>query len=406
MRYSSWIEGELARLADPRPIPRHDTVVLRPAVAALCLLLAAAGQLSPQSSLPDHAAEARQQAQARIATTASLRTLENATADAAAETEALARRKADADARLQAHAKALEPLLPLIERLSLYPAETLLTLRGDPQTALTGLLVLKGLAHQLETEAEALRAEQAEVARLSAALAAQDQRLAAAQSAQAEKAAGLDQQIAAAPVPEDPAAAAARSAAAQARQAPTLRAALTQLDLARRQDEARARAEAAAAERQRQDALAAEARQREAALVQPAGPGLGEAHGQLGAPVAGAVVKAWGEPGDAGPATGISYSPPPAARVAAPCGGRVVFAGPFRSFGQLMIIDCGGGFHFVLAGLDRLDAPVGRSVAAGEPIGVMPSWDPHNPGNRPSLYLELRQNGLPINPAPYLRSRS
>ena len=367
-------------------------------MVALCLLLTAAGQASPQASATDRAAEAR------IAATVSLRALENDTAAASTAIEALARRHADAQARLQAHAKSLQPLLPLIERLSLYPAETLLTTQGDPQAVLTGLLVLKGLAHQLESEAEGLRAEQAEVARLSQALAAQDGRLAVAQSAQAAQAAGLDQQLVAVPVPEDAAAIAARHAATQAGQAPTLRAALTQLDMARRQEEARAHTDAAAAERQRQDGLAA-ARQRQAALLQPAGPGLGEAHGRLGAPVAGTVVKAWGEPGDAGPAAGISYSPPPAARVAAPCGGRVVFAGPFRSFGQLMIIDCGGGYHFVLAGLERLDTPVGRAVEAGEPIGVMPSWDPHATGPRPLLYVELRHNGAPINPAPYLRSR-
>ena len=120
----------------------------------------------------------------------------------------------------------------------------------------------------------------------------------------------------------------------------------------------------------------------------------------------GQVVKTFGEPGDAGPASGISYEAPPAARVSAPCGGRVVFAGPFRSFGQLMIIDCGGGYHFVLAGLDRLDVPVGRPVQPGEPVGVMPAWDPRTPGTRPLLYLELRQNGQPINPAPFLRGRS
>ena len=161
-----------------------------------------------------------------------------------------------------------------------------------------------------------------------------------------------------------------------------MRAALTQLDVTRRQDEARARADAALAERQRQDAAAAEARRRQAAWRSRLAPGW-TAHGQLGAPVAGSVIKAFGEPGDAGTTTGISYAVPPSARVSSPCGGKVVFAGPFRSFGQLMIVDCGGGYHFVLAGLDRLDVAVGHPVQLAEPLGVMPAWDPRNPAAAP-----------------------
>ena len=355
-------------------------------------------------------AEAKRLALARVAAAAALRNLEQATADAATTMNDLARRRADAEGRLQARSAELVPLLPLIERLSLYPAETLLAVPGGPEASLTGLLVLKGMARQLETDAEAVRTEQLEVARLTEAMAKQERHLSAAQSAQAVEAAELDRQITDAQArgkeAEDAAAEADRRAADQASQADTLRAALSSLDVARRQDEAKAKADAAQAERQRQDAAASDARRRQVALAQPAGPGLGEAHGQLGSPVVGTVVKAFGEPGDAGATTGISYAVPPSARVAAPCDGKVVFAGPFRSYGQLMIIDCGGGYHFVLAGLDRLDVSVGRPVQSGEPIGVMAAWDPRVPANRPLLYLELRQQGLPINPAPYLRARS
>ncbi len=356
------------------------------------------------------AAEESRLAAQRVTAAAALRSVESATADAAAGMEALSRRRADAETRLQARAAQLAPLLPLIERLSLYPAETLLAVPAPPQQSLTGLLVLRGLARQLELDAQALRAEQAEVARLTAEMTRQEHRLTEAQTAQAAAAAVLDRQIADAQArgraAEDAAAASDRRAAEQASQADSLRAALAQMDLVRKQDEARARADAAAAERQRQDLAATEARRRQVALTQPAGPGLGEARGQLGSPVAGQVVKTFGEPGDAGPASGISYGAPPAARVSSPCGGRVVFAGPFRSFGQLMIIDCGGGYHIVLAGLDRLDVPVGRPVQPGEPLGVMPAWDPRVPGSRPLLYVELRQNGQPVNPAPFLRGRS
>jgi septal ring factor EnvC (AmiA/AmiB activator) len=80
-----------------------------------------------------------------------------------------------------------------------------------------------------------------------------------------------------------------------------------------------------------------------------------------------------------------------------------VFAGPFRSFGLLVILDCGGGAHFVLAGMDRLDVEVGRAVRAGEPVGVMAGWDPQAAGPRPALYVELRRGEQTVDPAPWLR---
>jgi len=109
---------------------------------------------------------------------------------------------------------------------------------------------------------------------------------------------------------------------------------------------------------------------------------------------------------EAGPSSGLSYQAAPGARVFSPCRGRVVFAGPFRSFGQLVIVDCGGGYHFVLAGFDRIDLSVGQAVASGAPVGVMPDWNPRTSGGRPSLYVELRRSGQAVNPAPFLRGRS
>jgi septal ring factor EnvC (AmiA/AmiB activator) len=60
----------------------------------------------------------------------------------------------------------------------------------------------------------------------------------------------------------------------------------------------------------------------------------------------------------------------------------------------------------VLAGLDRLDVAAGASVRPGEPVGVMPTWDPHTPGNRPSLSVQLRHGGRPIDPSAWLKARS
>ncbi len=362
------------------------------------------------------AAEEQRLAAQRVAAAARLRQAETATAAAAQRMEDLSSRQRDIQARLAARAADMVPLLPLIERLQLYPAETLLAAPTDPETALTGVLVLRGLARQLETDAKALRREQAELDRTRQEIEQQTPVLNAAQAAQAAQAAELDRQIAATASGKreamGEAVAAARRAADLAARAEGLRAVIAAIEAERRAEEKRAREEAAAAERMKHTQAAQAARERQAALARPTGSGTIAATarpgGQLLVPVAGRVSRHWGDRTDAGPATGITYQPPPSARVVAPCSGRVVFGAPFRSFGLLLIIDCGGGYHTVLAGLERLDAKVGQPVQAGEPVGVMPSWDPKDDpraAGRPGLYVELRRGGTPVDPAPWLKTR-
>jgi septal ring factor EnvC (AmiA/AmiB activator) len=373
-----------------------------------------AAKLAAQQQAAERAraAEAEQArlATERVAAAGRLRLAESATFEAAQRMDQLARRRKQAEARLKERAADLAPLLPLIERLSLFPAETLLAVPQPPEQALRGVLVLQGLSRQLEQEAAALRRQQAEVDGLSRQVAAEAPHLAAAQALQGARAAELDRQIEAARrtsrQAQDAAAEAARQAAEDAARADTLRGVIARLEAARQAAEARAREEAERAQQQRRGAEAAVARRRQEALARPAGPGVGEPHGQLTTPVAGSVVRSFSHPTEAGPAEGISYQASPAARVVSPCGGKIVFAGPFRSYGLLLIVDCGGGYHFVLAGLDRLDVPVGRQVQAGEPVGGMPGWDPRTPGDRPTLYLELRHDGRPVDPAPWLKAKA
>ncbi len=360
------------------------------------------------------AAKAMRLAHERIEAAARLRQAEASTADAAARIDALAQRRRDAEQRVQARAAALQPLLPLIERLSLYPAETLLAVPAPPDQALRGILVLQGLARQMEVEAEALRRDQADLDAATAALEQETPRLADAEAAQKAEADALDQQIAATRDDQAAAEAEANQAASQAALAAsrmeTLRSALASLEAQRKADEAKAREQARQAEKEKHTAEAAQARKREAIAARPSGTGTIAAgagpHGQLQPPVIGVVVRGWGEQTDSGPATGLSYHAPPGARVISPCGGRVVFAEPFRSYGLLLIVDCGGGYHVVLAGFDRLDVKPGQSVLAGEPVGVMPNWEPGSTAKRPALYVELRRDGTPVNPAPWLRPAS
>jgi septal ring factor EnvC (AmiA/AmiB activator) len=390
--------------ADPAPTPQQVQDAERAHADDVAAQQAAAAQAKAAADQ-----EQRLAAQ-RVAAAAALRQAEDALAAASAKVADLTQRRADAEAKLAGGAAALAPMLPVIERLSLYPAETLLAVPMPPEQAVRGVLVLAGIGHALERQAADLRAEQAEVASLQAQVDAALPGLAAAQAQQASLAADLDAQIAQAhqarQAAEDSAAQAAQRAAADAAHADSLRNAIARIEADRLAAEARAHDEAVAADKRRQAEEAAAARARQAALERPAGAGVGEPVGQLTAPVAGSVVRAFGAATEAGPASGLSYQAPPNARVVSPCGGRVVFAGPFRSFGLLMIVDCGGGYHFVLSGLDRLDAQVGQPVQAGEPVGVMPAWDPQSADSlHPSLYVELRRDGVPVNPAPFLRAQ-
>ena len=407
-----------------RHLRRLSPVLLALAAAAgPCLASPApnASSTGPAAQVRTAEAEERRLANARIAAAAQLRRTETDLADAAAQVEALTARQHEAEQRLAERAAAVAPLLPLMERLGLFPVETLLAVPAQPGEALRGLGILHGLARHLADEARAFRAETAAAQAAVQAVAASLPRLQAVQAQQASQAAALDRQLDAARAgrlqAEDAAAEMARRAAADAARADSVRSALVSMAVERARAEARAREDVARADRQKQETAAAEARRRQDALSRQAGPGLvekpdspaaawitGPAAAPSYAPVAGRVIRGWGDSTDAGPSSGISIRSPPAAHVLAPCTGRVAYSGPFRSFGVLLIIDCGGGYHFVLAGFDRLAVQVGMAVWTGEPVGVMPGWDPRAGGARPSLYMELRHDGQPVNPAPFLRA--
>jgi murein hydrolase activator len=121
--------------------------------------------------------------------------------------------------------------------------------------------------------------------------------------------------------------------------------------------------------------------------------------GALLLPVRGEVIIQFGQSVPSGAARGISIKSRPDAQVVAPYAGRVVFAGPFRSMGQTLIISHGEGYHSVLAGFSRIDARKDQLITAGEPVGVMA---PEGASEGSTLYVEIRKGGEPVNPLPWL----
>ena len=114
-------------------------------------------------------------------------------------------------------------------------------------------------------------------------------------------------------------------------------------------------------------------------------------------PVAGQAVRHFGDrDADGVRSEGINFATLPGAPVVAPASGKVVFAGPFKGYGPIVIMQHKGGYHSLMAGFGRIDAEVGEDIESGEPLGVMPAKS----GVKPELYFEWRRGSEPIDPSP------
>jgi murein hydrolase activator len=130
--------------------------------------------------------------------------------------------------------------------------------------------------------------------------------------------------------------------------------------------------------------------------------------GKLALPAAGRIARRFGhDDSNGGVMLGDMVATQSGAIVTAPADGSVLYAGPFRSYGQLLILNAGDGYHVVLAGMGRISVATGQSVLAGEPIGAMGEARVANAsangiGNTgPELYVEFRKDGKPVDPAPW-----
>ena len=124
-------------------------------------------------------------------------------------------------------------------------------------------------------------------------------------------------------------------------------------------------------------------------------------------PVNGTKIRDFGGSDGAGGAEkGISLATRPGAQVTTPCDGWVVYAGPFRSYGQLLILNAGGGYHVLIAGMERVSVNIGQFVLTGEPIATMGTTSQvasilATNASQPVLYVEFRKDGTPIDPGPW-----
>jgi septal ring factor EnvC (AmiA/AmiB activator) len=131
------------------------------------------------------------------------------------------------------------------------------------------------------------------------------------------------------------------------------------------------------------------------------------ARGLFAFPVNGRKIREFGgSDGSGGVEKGISLTTKAGAQVTTPCDGWVVYAGPFRSYGQLLILNAGGGYHVLIAGMERISVNIGQFVLTGEPVATMGSTSQvasilATTASQPVLYVEFRKDGTPIDSGPW-----
>lgn len=369
--------------------------------------------------------------------------------DVSASEERLAALKtAEAEllARLEHRRGEMANLLAALTRLDRHPPPALAVRPDDALGAIRSAILLGSAVPELRAEAMALKAKLDELTRLRQSIMAERATLADAKASLERDKARLETLLDRKVARQQKLAEAAESEQARAqrlsREATDLNDLIGRLEATAaaripqpRPDPATLRAagpEPVAPASQVANATAGEAArpERQAALTPPReGPALpssrlfSEAKGLIQLPAAGPVMREFGAPnGLGGRMQGLQIATRPEAQVIAPFDGRIVFAGPFRRYGQLLIISVGEGYHVLLAGMNRINGMAGQSVLAGEPVGTMgPTPSPDSlaedsgttgrdgdPGTgvktglRPMLYIEFRKDGDPIDPRPWL----
>lgn len=306
------------------------------------------------------------------------------------------------------HGQSVDTLMAL-QRLALNPPEALIASPQEPADMVRSAILLRSLVPQIQQEADLLRRDVENYAEKRKLLQSrkesldranvnlEDERRRLALLIKEKK--NLSQRYVA------DSRAARQKANRLSQKAKSLRGLLKQLDVQRKEQEKRDREKAARAKaKQKQQAEEEDNDEAEIVLGKPpTGKPITKSKGELSRPAAGPIVMKYGAKEKlGGKHKGISIKTRKSAQIVATYDGQIAFAGPFRGYKQLLIIDHGDGYHTLLTGMDRIDVSVGQWLLSGEPVGVMSS----NRSSDATLYFELRKNGAPINPSPWIRRQN
>ncbi|QKV19994.1 murein hydrolase activator EnvC family protein [Oricola thermophila] len=322
-------------------------------------------------------------------------------------------READAvRASLYERRALLAEVLAALQRMGLNPPPAILVTPEDALSSVRSSILLSAVVPGMREETRVLVADLQELQRLTATFRAEREELRATLAAQKEEQARLsllleEKRLLEARAADDLAAEQARAAELASRAA-DLQELIASIE--REIQSARKAAEQARLEAERrveEGRERAENQSLSAARIAPAFA-FSDLRGRVARPVAGRTITAFGDDdGLGGRAQGDTIEASPGAYVTAPADGWVLYAGPFRSYGQLLILNVGDDYHMVIAGMERIDVTQGQFVLAGEPVGVMgrihlASVSAAAAANEnPTLYIEIRKDGKPVDPGPW-----
>ncbi len=300
----------------------------------------------------------------------------------------------------------LAEILSALQRIGQRPPPALAVRPQDAVSAIRSAILLNAVMPEIQVEAQALASDLSELKRLKTSIAAERERLASDGARLKEEQTRVELLIAAKKHQIDKSQRLLESEKQRsqelAKKATSLQGLIASLE--NEIDSAKRAAEQARVADEKRKAEAAEA-----------GPGrlapamaFTKTKEQLSLPVAGAPIRNYGDPdGFGGTTEGLSLAARSGAQVIAPADGWVVYAGPFRSYGQLLILNAGDGYHILLAGMDRVDVELGQFVLAGEPVAAMGSTrvssaeSSNLAAKQPVLYVEFRKDGIAIDPTPW-----